>query len=400
MAIRGGSWNIGGFKLPEFGITEAAQRFLQPNKPTTSQGGSNLIGLPKAQAPAPKPVYGPPAPQRVLPQAQPKSPPIYSPSGTRTSAPTPQQQSQQQQQQSQPEPQQEYQQSFEPSGEDAAARAAEERMRRYNELVAPVQGDIESYLSSRPDIKKLFEQELTTQGIPAKQATLGGFEKDVTNLQGQLETIPTENIARRKETGMLTAAAERRIRSKEEHPIREQLLKTRGAAESERVGLQRAFDLVDKMLNMTREQEKRGLEPLQTRLETAKGEFSNEVEALAARLTGFNKDQEARLQVYRDDIASKKALTLQQQKDAAALERLETQHLNAMAQIAAKKNGTIGDEDYTAEIENVKARIQSGEDVNKIVGSTNLPDEVLQKLLTQEATMQRNINTLGGDEGP
>lgn len=53
MAIRGGSWSIGGFKLPEFGITEAIGGAL--NRPKTAQGGSNVLGAntQRAQAPAP-----------------------------------------------------------------------------------------------------------------------------------------------------------------------------------------------------------------------------------------------------------------------------------------------------------------------------------------------------------
>ncbi len=243
-----------------------------------------------------------------------------------------------------------------PSAEEAAQIAAEERMGKYNQLVAPVQKDIESYLTSRPDLNKLFQDQLTAQGVPARTATLGGFEKDVTNLQGQLTTIPTEHINRRKETGMLTAASERRIRSKEEQPIREQLLKSQSAVEAERVGLQRAYDLVDKLLDIQREQEKRGLEPLQTRLEAGKGEFDQEVEALATRLTGFTADREAQLDELKAKVAAGVALTKQEQQQGADLVKLEATHQNTMEEIVARSAGQKPTTFENTEIVQGKAR--------------------------------------------
>ncbi len=68
MAIgHAGSWKIGGYALPDFGLTERIGGAL--NRPSTPQGGSNLIG-PQPQAAGPvlgtsnyqAPVYGPQAP--------------------------------------------------------------------------------------------------------------------------------------------------------------------------------------------------------------------------------------------------------------------------------------------------------------------------------------------------
>ena len=245
--------------------------------------------------------------------------------------------------------------------QEEAERVANQRMRRYGEVITPITGDIESYLSSRPDLNKLFQEQLTTQGVPGREGTLRGFEKDVTNLQGQLETLPTEDINRRKETGMITAAAERRIRSMEERPIREQLLKTQGAVSSERVGLQRAYDVVDKMLDITREQEKRGLEPLETRLEAARGEFTNEVDALAQRLTGFNQARTDQLSVLKQKIANDQALSLQEQKATDDLIKQEAAHVNEMEQIAARRKGTtINSLETDQNYEALKAKIQEG----------------------------------------
>mgnify|MGYP001570420686 CR=1 FL=1 len=267
---------------------------------------------PSSPVSAPRPSGGAPAPQ---PQAQPSYQPSYEVPSVGESV---------------------------GSEEDYANQQAEQRMRRYGEVVAPVQADIESYLSGRPDIKNLFEQEMAAQGIPNKQKSLETFEGEERKLAGQLETIPGEEIARRKETGMLTAAAERRIRQMEERPIREQLLKTSSAKEVERVGLQRAFDLVDKMLELVREQEKRGMEPLTARLEGAKGEFGQEVEALAAKLSGFTNDRKAQLEEYKAKVDAGLKLTLAEKKEASELNQMAIDHQNKLEQIAAK------DEDETA----------------------------------------------------
>ena len=225
------------------------------------------------------------------------------------------------------------------SAEDAARRAAEERMRRYGEVVAPVQRDIESYLSGRPDITSLFQEQLTTQGVPTKQSALGLLEKEQTKLGEQLASLPGEEITRRKETGMLTAAAERRIRAMEEAPIREQLLKTSSAKEAERIGLDRAYQLVDKYLDVLREQEQREREPLEFRLESAKGEFGEEVKGIADKLTGFNRDREAKLKLYEDELAAGQQLNRDQAKEAADLKLQEAKHLNTMEESTARQKG-------------------------------------------------------------
>lgn len=46
---RAGSWSVGGFKLPEFGITEKIQSIVKPQASRTAQGGSNLFGQNLAQ---------------------------------------------------------------------------------------------------------------------------------------------------------------------------------------------------------------------------------------------------------------------------------------------------------------------------------------------------------------
>ncbi len=233
-------------------------------------------------------------------------------------------------------------------------------MRRYGEVVAPVQKDIEAYLSSRRPITDLFNEQMAAQGIPGKQASLSLLEGEAGKLGTQLSTIPSEEIARRKETGMMTAAAERRIRSQEELPLREQLLKTESAKENERVGLERAYQLVDKYLSVLKEQEQRQLEPLTTRLQSAQAEFGEETKAMADRLTGFNEDRKATLKQYEAKVAAGVALTKQQDQQKAQLQLEEAKHLNTLEAITARSNGKDATFTTPDQLEEIKADIQSG----------------------------------------
>ena len=392
-----GSWSIGGFKLPDFGITEAAQRFLQPNKPKTSQGGSNLFGPSKAAAPKPTP----------KPTPKPVAPVYRAPTGGQPTPPP-----------SQGQPEQRQEQQYQvpsvtdtvPSAEDAAARAAEEKrqiqqekMNRFGELITPLRGDVESYLKSRRPITELFQEEMTKQGITGKQEALGTLEREATKLGEQIETLPNEEIARRKETGMLTAQAERRIRAMEERPIREQLLKVTGAKESERVGLQRAYQLLDKMLDMEREQEKRGQEPLDYRLKGAEEQFGlegegfkSEIDSIATKLSGFNKDREAKLKEYELQVDAGLKLSMAQQKEATDLKKLELQHLNEMEQIVAKRKG-VAATDKTEEIQALESRIIERATADQ------LKEEFLVKGLLELPTFEKMLDKYGSsiskDEG-
>ena len=315
MAIRGGSWSIGGFKLPEFGLTERAASFLSGGKQTDLSKAIQQKIAPKAEIK-----------KEIKKEPPKKETPIYRPPVT-TQPTTPTQPTEQRQEERPP-----YQvpsvEDYVESAEEKADRMAEEKrqiqqekQRRFGELITPLRGDVEAYMKSRRNLPEFFQEEMGRQGITGKQEALGTLEREATKLGTQIETLPGEEISRRKETGMLTAQAERRIRAMEERPIREQLLKVTGAKETERVGLQRAYDLVDKMLSMQREQEKRGQEPLEYRLKGAEEQFGlegegfkSEIDSIASRLTGFNKDREAKLKEYEATVDAGLKLTIAQQK--------------------------------------------------------------------------------------
>ena len=349
----------------------------------------------------------PPPPPRppVRPPARPGAP---SPA-----APPPGQAPEQRQ-----EPQQPFQvpsvQEYVPSAEDRAREAAEERervqqekMQRFGQLITQLRSDVETYLRERKPITELFQEELGKQGVEGKRQALSTLEAEGTKLGTQLETLPGEEIARRKESGMLSAAAERRIRALEERPIREQLLKVTGAKETERVGLERAYQLLDKMLDLQREQEKRGAEPLEYRLKGAEEQFGlegkgfkSQIDSIASQLSGFNKDREAKLKEYEATVDAGLKLTMAQQKEAADLKKLELQHLNTMEQIAARRKGQASDVDKTEEIQEMESRIAAGATkdqlVDEFVATGRLDIATVEKQLDKYSSIISTAEEGGG----
>jgi len=374
-----------GIKGPEKNLSESLQSYggAKPGSPYVYVPPVNATSLDAGgQSTVRQSIYTPPP----VSKPQPKPPTIGGG----------QQQVQQTQQQEQSQFQMPSIQESVPSAEEAANRAAEERMRRFGEVVAPVQRDVEAYLTNRPSITDLYNTQLAEQGIPGKQNILSGLESQQSKLLENIATIPEEDIQRRKETGMLTAAAERRIRAQQALPYQEQLTKVTGAKESERVGLERAFNLVDKYLDVLREQEQRGMEPLQARLTAAQGEFKNETDALAQRLTGFNADREAKLKEYEAAVDAGLKLTLAQRKEASDLKMQELEHLNAMEEIAAKNKGETLDFDKADEILSMQSRIAEGAtsgDIVKEFVRTGLLD-----ISTVEKALGKNNDVLSANQ--
>ena len=355
----------------------------------------------------------PPPPPPPRPPVRPPVRPPARPGAPSPAAPPPGQAPEQRQ-----EPQQSYQvpsvQEYVPSAEDKAREAAAEKARveqekqtRFGELITPLRGDVENYLRSSRPITDLFQEEMVKQGITWKHQALSTLEGEATKLGSQLETLPQEAIERRRETGMLSAAAERRVRALEEQPIREQLLKVTGAKETERVGLERAYQLLDKMLDLQREQEKRGAEPLEYRLKGAQEQFGlegegfkSQIDSIASQLSGFNKDREAKLKEYEATVDAGLKLTMAQQKEAADLKKLELQHLNTMEQIAARRKGQASDVDKTEEIQEMESRIAAGATkdqlVDEFVATGRLDIATVEKQLDKYSSIISTAEEGGG----
>ena len=329
-------------KLPEFGISEAFA-----SGPTTNTQQAPIISPLARNQPAPyinsptptqkRLTYNPPpAPQRSQQPSRPTNAPPYEPNvvnqtvsyGGYTWKGNPGQGW-----------------SLEGGGsgesyEDAASRAARERLDRYNQLVTPLQKDVVSYMASRPKLTDVFNQQLADQGVPQKQEAISKFEADQAKLQSDLTTIPAGIVSERQDRGMLTAAARRRVEAQAEQPIREQLFKVGEQKQLENLGLQRAYDLIDKWMTMLQSQEKQQLEPLTQRLEYAGQEFKTEADAIAERLTGFNADRKAELETINKRIDAGYRLTEQETAQANKLKQMELDHAFTMEEQAAARKGT------------------------------------------------------------
>lgn len=224
--------------------------------------------------------------------------------------------------------------------EDAAAKAAQERLNRYNQLITPLQKDVVSYMQSRPKLTDVFNQQLSDQGVPQKQQIISDYEKQQAQLNKDIVDIPQGIINERQDRGMLTAAAARRVQAQAEQPIREQLLKVGEQKQLENLGLQRAYDLIDKWMTMLQKQEQQQLEPLTQKLEYAGQEFKTEADAIAEKLTGFNMDRKAELETINKRIEAGYKLTQQEQAQAAKLKQMEIDHAYTMQEQAAARKGT------------------------------------------------------------
>ncbi len=157
MAVHQGSW----FGLPDFGVTEAIQKYIAPQKQYTTQGGSNLFGVAKpAQTNTlgvlTGPVQGPPIPTG-----------ISYPSGGYIAPQQTQQTQQSQQQQS--------------SGGSSGPSYEDQVRGDINSGYDSYFGQLDQMLGTLPTQKTALEGQVNSQ-----------FDKGVADLQGQQQVGMTD----------------------------------------------------------------------------------------------------------------------------------------------------------------------------------------------------------------
>lgn len=222
-----------------------------------------------------------------------------------------------------------------PSMEASANRYGQDRLQKYAELIAPKEQAISAYLASRRPTSEVYQDQLTAQGIPQKAQVLSALEKDILNQQGQLETLPKEDIARRQDTGMLTEAARNRIQAMEERPIREQLFKTSQLKQNEEVGYNRALDLAGRATDQYGQETQQGLAPLQSNLDSARSQFGVYIDNAAQQLSGFTQDREALLKQYEGAVSQGYQLNQIQEQQKNQLKQQEQQHIQTMQVVSS-----------------------------------------------------------------
>lgn len=318
-------------------ILGAAQRFLQPVQQFGRQaagaiiggvqklaGGAQQIGQQARQAfiPPPAPIaraqqpIPPPSPRQLPPQPPlPQATRAVLPASPTFNPPSPQQ-------------------FGVPSQEEANKRFAEETMRRYGEIVAPHEQALSSFLSLRRPVGEIYTEESARLGIPEKEKVLSGLETDILRQQGLLETLPTEAIQRRQETGMLSEAARRRIEAMEERPIREQLLKTGQLAQTADVGYNRALQLSRQAADIYGQETEAGVRPLQSNLDAARAQFGVVADSIAQQVSGLTQDRESLLRQYEGAVNQGYQLSQIQAQQAGQLKQQEGQHIQTMQVVA------------------------------------------------------------------
>ena len=285
------------------GLVRSAQSYLAPKKTI-------------AQAPPPVPQVQPrQLPQQPPPYSSPQQYSYNSSTSNRTAVPT----------YVAPPPSQ----AGVPSAEDKIRELQQGLEGKYASTVGARAGELSSFLSSR-NPSGFYQEKLTEQGVPDKQKALAGFEKDMLNQQNLLETLPKEDIARRAESGTLTEAARRRIQAMEERPIREQLLKTSQARETEEVGYNRALQLADQALSIYNQETEQGTQVRQAALEAARAEYGEHVDRISQQMTGSSQDREAELRAYEAARDNGYQLNTIQQQQATQLKQQESDHIRTM----------------------------------------------------------------------
>lgn len=292
----------GGGLVPR--IVNAASNFLNPQvsaqAPSPVAPVSNIVRT-QAQLPQLPPAYKPPAQQQ---QAQPAyQPPAYQ-------APA--------------------QLNGGSSMQNAAASFGQAKMDQYAQLVQPHEQAIAAYLASRKPYDQVYQDQLQQQGVTDKQKLLSGLESDILNQQGQLETLPKEDIARRSDLGTLSEAARRRVQAMEERPIREQLLKSAQAQQGAEVGYNRALQLAGQGAQAYQTATQEGLAPLQSALDAARSQYGQVADSIAQQLTGFTQDRADALRQYENAQQQGFQLSQQQASQANQLKQEETQHVQTL----------------------------------------------------------------------
>lgn len=139
--------------------------------------------------------------------------------------------------------------------------------------VAQAESSLSSYLAGRDPSAYLTDQ-YSKLGIPDLQKAIGNQTSDILAQQNNLETLPKEDIARRGDTGMLTAAQRSRLTASEQAPIREQLLKSQQANAGDTSRLNSLLQLANNYLGAYNQGTQLGEQPYQQGIQKAQAGFS------------------------------------------------------------------------------------------------------------------------------
>ncbi len=139
--------------------------------------------------------------------------------------------------------------------------------------VAQAEGALSSYLAGR-DPAAYLTQQYQQLGIPDLQKVLGNETSDILQQQTNLTDLPKADIARRSDSGMLTAAQRNALTASEQSPIRDQLLRSQQANSADTTKLNSLLQLANNYLGAYNQGTQQGEMPLQNRITGANAAYS------------------------------------------------------------------------------------------------------------------------------
>lgn len=152
--------------------------------------------------------------------------------------------------------------------------AATQRMTQQNYApVAQAEGALSTYLSSR-DPAQYLQQQYTNLGIPDLQKAVSNYNGDILSQQNNLTDLPKQDISRRSDSGLLSAAQRARIMASEQAPLRDQLIKTQQAQSGASANLNGLLNLANNYLSAYNSGTNTGAQGLQTRVSDASNMYN------------------------------------------------------------------------------------------------------------------------------
>lgn len=216
-----------------------------------------------------------------------------------------------------------------PSGIPSMADVLSKQAGQEQNLITQFQNTV----SGQEPLTAIYTRLQNEQGVPQLQGQIANYEKDISTQQNLLDTL--ESSVNERTKGTLTTEAQRqRQLASESAPLVANL----GSLGKGLAPL--ASDLATREGNVTtglstsEAEQQRQLTPITTAISA----FSDQA---AREITGYSADQKSALDVYTQQVANGQELTMEQQKEAAALIQQEKDFNNQKGLITAKMNADI-----------------------------------------------------------
>lgn len=187
--------------------------------------------------------------------------------------------------------------------------------------VAQAESALSSYLQGR-NPEQYLNQQFQQLGIPDLTKAVGNETQDILKQQQNLTDLPAADIARRSDSGMLSAAQRARLTASQQAPLRDQLLKSQQANSADTSKLNSLVSLANNYLGAYNQGTQQGTQGYQNQIGDATAAYNaaqsaakNDAQANSVKSTTTAPEaQQARLTAVANNAATevKNGATLQQ----------------------------------------------------------------------------------------